>query len=115
MQGVFDRSIVIVMGPSFVVITAATVPVDGTLVPGGGSTGFAGDDPVTYVQLTVPGDAVAMLALEVVRVVDVAGLSVVDAHADRTAAPRRMTRASRITGTACHRRPGRTQTTGRAC
>jgi hypothetical protein len=112
-QGVFDRSIVIVIGPSFVVMTTATVPVDATFAPDGGSTGFAGLDPVTYVQLTVPGEAAAMLTFEVVRVVD--DVVSVDAQADRRAAPRMTTKALRITGTACHRRRGRTQPTCRAC
>jgi hypothetical protein len=101
------------MGPSFVVITTATVPVAGTFAPDGGSTGFDGVDAATYVQLTDPGEAAAMLAFDVVRVVE--GLvSVVDAHADRRAAPRRMARALRITVPACHRRRGRTQSTCRA-
>jgi tetrahydromethanopterin S-methyltransferase subunit C len=105
---------VIVITPSFVVMTTATVPVDGTFAPDGGSTGLAGLDPVTYEQFTVPGEAAAMLTFEVVRVVDDV-VSVVDAQADRRAAPRMTTRALRITGTACHRRRGRTQSTCRAC
>jgi hypothetical protein len=96
-----------------VVITTATEPVAGTFAPDGGSTVLAGVDAATYVQFTDPGEAAAMLTLEVVRVVEEL-VSVVDAHADRTAAPRRMARAVRITGPACHRRRGRTQSTCRA-
>jgi hypothetical protein len=74
-------------------ITAATCPVAGTLLPFGGSTGLAGVDAVTYVQLTVPGEAAATLTLDVVRVEDVPVVVVVDAHADSRAAPTRIMRA----------------------
>ena len=102
-HGVFVRSIVIVMGPSLVSMTAATLPVAGTLAPLGGSTALAGVVLVVYVQLTVPGDAEARTTLpvdfaEVAPAPDV----VVDAHPAIRAAPTRRTRALRITGSDCH-------------
>lgn len=84
------------MGPSFVVITAVTVPVAGTFEPDGGSTAFDGVDVVVYVQLTVPGDAAVTLALEALDVADEAAC-VVDEHEDNTAALMRTTRTLRIT------------------
>ncbi len=112
-HGVFVRSIVIVIGPSLVSMTAATLPVAGTLAPFGGSTGLAGVVLAVYVQFTVPGDAEATTTLPVdFAEVAPGAAAVVDAHPAMRAAPTRRTRALRITGSDCHTWP---DTTRRTC